>query len=97
MFSTENYSEFKHLLKEKKFMSSKSYEERVEYILTKVKPIHQFIEDTFKWSDLYVSYHTKSLGNSRSFQSEGHHYFERKRYKLAKMCFTYVSQSSSFE
>lgn len=82
--------EFKWLENDQRFLAMKSFKERIAYILTNVVCFQQLKEEIFVHADVYRSDHIKNKELCLSFQKEGHQYFEREDYELAKQCFSNV-------
>jgi hypothetical protein len=82
---------YARLANDKQFLSLESNKQRIEYILTFVKPLEEYREEIFDEANDYCGRHEKSLHKSLALRSEGRKHFAAGDYESAIRSFTEVS------
>ncbi len=82
---------YAQLANDQQFLSMESNKERIEYILTFVKPLQEYREQIFDETNDYCGRHQKSLQKSVALRSEGRKHFAARDYESAISSFTEVS------
>jgi hypothetical protein len=82
---------YAELANDEQFLSLESNKERIEYIVTFVKPLEEYRTEIFDEANDYCGKHQKSLKKSLALRSEGRKHFAAGDYESAIRFFTEVS------
>lgn len=85
------FATYASLLCNEEFITLKSNKERLEFILSYIKPLQGFCDQVFEKADNYCSEHRKDLQKSQNFRAHGQHWFQNSDYESAIDFFTKVS------